>query len=51
MPSKQNQQNNQFVIQKVQLALLGLMDGSVSTLAPIFATAAGLTGNSSEAFL
>src|SRR5688500_9563560 len=32
-----------FVLQKVQPALLGLMDGSVSTLAPIFA-AAGLTG-------
>jgi erythrin-vacuolar iron transport family protein len=32
-----------FVLQEVQPALLGLMDGSVSTLAPIFATA-GLTG-------
>ncbi|HEY2583571.1 MAG TPA: hypothetical protein VGI43_17295 [Mucilaginibacter sp.] len=31
-----------FVIQKVQPGLPGLMDGSVSTLAPIFATA-GLT--------
>jgi hypothetical protein len=30
-----------FVLQKVQPALLGLMDGAVSTLAPIFA-AAGL---------
>jgi len=28
-----------FVLQKVQPALLGLMDGSVSTLAPLFATA------------
>jgi len=28
-----------FVLQRVQPALLGLMDGSVSTLAPIFATA------------
>ena len=28
-----------FVLQKVQPALLGLMDGSVSTLAPIFAAA------------
>lgn len=28
-----------FVLQKVQPALLGLMDGAVSTLAPIFATA------------
>jgi len=34
---------SRFVIQKVQPALLGLMDGSVSTMAPIFA-AAGLTG-------
>ena len=39
----------QFVLQKVQPALLGLMDGSVSTLAPIFA-AAGLTGHSLPAF-
>jgi len=39
----------QFVIQKVQPALLGLMDGSVSTLAPIFATA-GLTGKPISAF-
>ncbi len=38
-----------FVIQKVQPALLGLMDGSVSTLAPIFATA-GLTGQPIKAF-
>jgi VIT1/CCC1 family predicted Fe2+/Mn2+ transporter len=39
----------QFVLQKVQPALLGLMDGSVSTLAPLFA-AAGLTGSSRKAF-
>jgi VIT1/CCC1 family predicted Fe2+/Mn2+ transporter len=38
-----------FVLQKVQPALLGLMDGSVSTLAPIFA-AAGLTGRTRDAF-
>ena len=38
-----------FVLQKVQPALLGLMDGSVSTLAPIFAVA-GLTGRSIDAF-
>ena len=38
-----------FVLQKVQPALLGLMDGSVSTLAPIFAVA-GLTGKSIDAF-
>lgn len=40
----------QFVLQVVQPALLGLMDGSVSTLAPIFATA-GLTGKPQDAFL
>jgi VIT1/CCC1 family predicted Fe2+/Mn2+ transporter len=39
-----------FVLQKVQPALLGLMDGSVSTLAPLFA-AAGLTHESHKAFL
>ena len=39
----------QFVLQKVQPALLGLMDGSVSTLAPLFA-AAGLTHSSHSAF-
>lgn len=39
----------EYVIQKVQPALLGLMDGSVSTLAPIFATA-GLTGQPIKAF-
>ena len=38
-----------FVIQKVQPGLLGLMDGSVSTLAPIFATAS-LTGQPIKAF-
>src|ERR1700712_5059472 len=41
--------SNTFVIQKVQPGLLGLMDGSVSTLAPIFATA-GLTGQPIKAF-
>ena len=30
---------HKFILQKVQPALLGLMDGSVSTLAPLFATA------------
>ncbi|MDB5122629.1 MAG: hypothetical protein JWP94_758 [Mucilaginibacter sp.] len=39
----------QYVLQKVQPALLGLMDGSVSTLAPLFA-AAGLTHQTSKAF-
>jgi len=38
-----------FDLQTVQPALLGLMDGSVSTLAPIFA-AAGLTGRPLGAF-
>jgi hypothetical protein len=37
------------VLQKVQPALLGLMDGSVSTLAPLF-VAAGLTGVAEKAF-
>src|ERR1700726_918798 len=41
--------NKNFVLQKVQPALLGLMDGAVSTLAPIFA-AAGLTGKTESAF-
>lgn len=39
----------QYVLQKVQPALLGLMDGSVSTLAPLFATA-GLTHQTHKAF-
>ena len=38
-----------FVLQKVQPALLGLMDGAVSTLAPIFA-AAGMSGKAESAF-
>ena len=42
--------SNSFVLQKVQPALLGLMDGSVSTLAPLFA-AAGLTHKPHNAFL
>ncbi len=50
--SDNNMKNNtrhSFIIQKVQPALLGLMDGSVSTLAPLFATA-GLTGQPIKAF-
>jgi hypothetical protein len=47
--SQQQQLQSRFVIQKVQPALLGLMDGSVSTMAPIFA-AAGLTGKPLSAF-
>jgi VIT1/CCC1 family predicted Fe2+/Mn2+ transporter len=39
----------EFVLQKVQPALLGLMDGSVSTLAPIFA-AAGFSHTSNGTF-
>jgi VIT1/CCC1 family predicted Fe2+/Mn2+ transporter len=34
-----NQEDNKFVLQTVQPGLAGLMDGSVSTLAPIFAVA------------
>jgi len=45
----QHRNKASFVIQKVQPGLLGLMDGSVSTLAPIFATA-GLTGQPIKAF-
>jgi len=41
--------DNLFVLQKVQPGLLGLMDGSVSTLAPLFA-AAGLTRNPHATF-
>lgn len=37
------------ILQIIQPGLLGLMDGSVSTLAPIFATAT-LTGNPHDAF-
>jgi erythrin-vacuolar iron transport family protein len=42
--------NRRFLLQVVQPALLGLMDGSVSTLAPLFA-AAELTGNPMKAFV
>ncbi len=47
--NKKEREKHRFVIQKVQPALLGLMDGSVSTLAPLFA-AAGLTGQPMKAF-
>lgn len=40
---------HRFVLQVVQPGLLGLMDGSVSTLAPLFATAE-LTGRPRAAF-
>src|SRR3954447_2187288 len=46
---QEKKEQHDFVIQKVQPALLGLMDGSVSTLAPLFATA-GLTGQPIKAF-
>jgi VIT1/CCC1 family predicted Fe2+/Mn2+ transporter len=46
---QESAEESQFVLQKVQPALLGLMDGSVSTLAPLFA-AAGLTHSSHKAF-
>jgi erythrin-vacuolar iron transport family protein len=48
MTTKKGIQKN-FVLQKVQPALMGLMDGAVSTLAPIFAVA-GLTGKPENAF-
>lgn len=42
-------ERHQFVLSKVQPGLLGLMDGSVSTLAPLFA-AASLTHDPHKAF-
>lgn len=47
---EEDQARRRFVLQVVQPGLAGLMDGSVSTLAPLFA-AAFATGNSWEAFL
>ena len=44
-----DRRRNAIVLQEIQPGLLGLMDGSVSTLAPIFA-AAGLTGEPLSAF-
>jgi len=46
---KAQEDDRRFVLQKVQPALLGLMDGSVSTLAPIFA-AAGLSHSAKDTF-
>jgi erythrin-vacuolar iron transport family protein len=43
-------ENRLFLLQVVQPGLVGLMDGSVSTLAPLFA-AAFATGSSHDAFL
>jgi VIT1/CCC1 family predicted Fe2+/Mn2+ transporter len=48
-PTVADRRRKDFVLQSIQPALLGLMDGSVSTLAPIFA-AAGLTGRPLSAF-
>jgi erythrin-vacuolar iron transport family protein len=45
--SKNTTSGRSFVLQKVQPGLLGLMDGAVSTLAPIFA-AAGLSGKAED---
>jgi hypothetical protein len=45
-----DRRRNAMVLQEIQPGPLGLMDGSVSTLAPIFA-AAGLTGQPLSAFL
>jgi hypothetical protein len=42
--------DRKFVLQRVQPALLGLMDGSVSTLAPLFATAFALANTAHAAF-
>ncbi|MDE2005862.1 MAG: rubrerythrin [Rhodospirillales bacterium] len=43
-------ERRQFLLRVVQPGLAGLMDGSVSTLAPVFASALA-TGNSWDAFL
>jgi len=48
-PTVADGRRKDFVLQSIQPALLGLMDGSVSTLAPIFA-AAGLTARPLSAF-
>jgi hypothetical protein len=48
-PTLRDSRHKDFVLQGIQPGLLGLMDGSVSTLAPIFAVA-GLTGRPLSAF-
>ncbi len=50
MGPTEREAHHRFVLQTVQPALLGLMDGSVSTLAPLFATAA-LTLSAMKAFV
>src|SRR5258705_12562496 len=49
-PTLERPASHAHVLQVVQPGLLGLMDGSVSTLAPLFATAT-LTGRTESAFL
>jgi VIT1/CCC1 family predicted Fe2+/Mn2+ transporter len=48
-PTLADGRRKDFMLQSIQPGLLGLMDGSVSTLAPIFA-AAGLTARPLSAF-
>jgi erythrin-vacuolar iron transport family protein len=48
--TEQDHIDRKFLLQVVQPGLIGLMDGSISTLAPIFA-AAFATGNPRTAFL
>jgi VIT1/CCC1 family predicted Fe2+/Mn2+ transporter len=50
MPGNAQSSERVRILQVIQPGLLGLMDGSVSTLAPLFATAA-LTGRAHSAFL
>lgn len=50
MESEKAESHRQFVLTYVQPALAGLMDGSVSTLAPVFA-AAFATGSTWQTFL
>lgn len=48
-PTAAEREKTRLVLQVIQPGLLGLMDGSVSTLAPLFA-AAELTGRAHSAF-
>jgi hypothetical protein len=50
MAKKYHRDNKEFILQFIQPGLVGLMDGSVSTLAPIFA-AAFATKDSHTAFI
>ena len=50
LASEKSEQHRQFVLTYVQPGLAGLMDGSVSTLAPVFA-AAFATGDTWQTFL